>query len=135
MSGIMQPPAHPLTSSVFRGLAGRCPSCGRGKLFWKYLKVVGRCDTCDEDLARYPADDGPAYVTILLIGHLVVAPMLFFPIVWQAKAIYSVPIILTALAVVTLCVLPRIKGGWIGMMYALGVKDTEARLHTADAAD
>jgi uncharacterized protein (DUF983 family) len=127
--------AHPLSTSVFRGAAGRCPSCGQGKLFWKYLKVTGRCEACDEDLGRYPADDGPAYVTILLIGHLIVAPMLFFPIIWQADAIYSVPIILGTLAVVTLMVLPRIKGGWIGLMYALGVKDTEARLHTADAAD
>ena len=32
-------------------------------------------------------------------------------------------------------VLPRIKGGWVGMMYALGVKDTDGHLHTADAAD
>lgn len=127
--------AHPLSSSVFRGLAGRCPSCGRDKLFRKYLKVAGRCETCSEDLARYPADDGPAYVTILLIGHLVIAPMLFFPIVWEAKAIYSIPIILSLLAVVTLTALPRIKGGWIGLMYALGVKDTEARFHTADVAD
>jgi hypothetical protein len=39
------------------------------------------------------------------------------------------------LAMLTLLLLPRIKGGWIGMMYALGVKDTEARFHTADAAD
>jgi uncharacterized protein (DUF983 family) len=135
MSDVMQELAHPLVSSVFRGLAGRCPACGHGKLFWKYLKVSGRCEYCDEDLARYPADDGPAYLTILLMGHLVVAPMLFFPIVWQAKAIYSVPIILSALAGVTLSALPRIKGGWIGMMYALGVKDADARLHTADAAD
>jgi uncharacterized protein (DUF983 family) len=135
MSAAMQETAHHLAPSVLRGLAGRCPACGRGQLFWKYLKVSGRCEACDEDLARYPADDGPAYLTILLIGHLVVAPMLFFPIVWKADPIYSVPIILSALAVVTLAALPRIKGGWIGLMYALGVKDTEARFHTADAAD
>jgi uncharacterized protein (DUF983 family) len=135
MNAVMQELAHPLPTSVFRGLAGHCPACGRGQLFWKYLKVCSRCEACDEDMARYPADDGPAYLTILLIGHLVVAPMLFFPIVWQAKTIYSVPIILGTVAVVTLMALPRIKGGWIGLMYALGVRDTEARLHTADAAD
>jgi uncharacterized protein (DUF983 family) len=135
MTATMHETAHPLARSVFRGLSGRCPACGRGALFWKYLKVSGRCDCCDEDLARYPADDGPAYVTILLIGHLIVAPMLFFPIVWKADPIFSVPIILSVLAVVTLAALPRIKGGWIGLMYALGVKDTDARFHTADAAD
>ena len=126
---------HPLKRSVFRGLAGHCPACGKGKLFWKYLKVNGRCEVCDTDLARYPADDGPAYLTILLIGHLVVAPMLFFPIVWRSNPAYSLPIILVPLAVLTLALLPRIKGGWVGMMYALGVNDADAHLHTADVAD
>ena len=131
----MRETSHPIGPSVRRGLAGHCPSCGKGPLFWKYLKVSSRCEACDQDLARYPADDGPAYLTILIVGHLVVAPMLFFPIVWQANPLHSLPIILGGLAAVTLIALPRIKGGWIGLMYALDVKDTEARLHTADAAD
>ncbi|MBS0332393.1 MAG: DUF983 domain-containing protein [Proteobacteria bacterium] len=126
---------HPLKRSIFRGLAGHCPACGKGALFWKYLKVNGRCEACDTDLARYPADDGPAYVTILLVGHLVVAPMLFFSIVWKSNPLYVLPIILSALAALTLAVLPRIKGGWIGLMYALDVKDTDAHLHVADYAD
>ena len=134
MSGMAEI-VHPLQRSVFRGLAGHCPACGKGPLFWKYLKVNGRCETCDADLARYPADDGPAYLTILLIGHLVVAPMLIFPIVWRSNPAYSLPLILIPLAALTLAVLPRVKGGWIGMMYALGVKDTDAHLHTADLAD
>lgn len=126
---------HPLLPSVFRGLKGRCPACGEGKMFWRYLKVSDRCPKCEHELARYPADDGPAYVTILLIGHLIIAPLLFFPIVWEAPAMYSVPIALVSLAVMTLVALSRVKGGWIGLMYALGTKDQDARLHTADAAD
>ena len=126
---------YPLRRSVFRGLTGHCPACGKGALFWKYLKVNGRCESCDTDLARYPADDGPAYVTILLIGHLVVAPMLFFSIVWRSNPAYSLPLILIPLAALTLTLLPRIKGGWIGLMYSLGVKDTDAHLHTANLAD
>jgi uncharacterized protein (DUF983 family) len=126
---------HPLLPSVLRGFTGRCPSCSKGKLFWKYLKVNSRCEACGEDLARYPADDGPAYLTILVVGHLVVAPLLFFPVVWETDPAISLPVILIPLAAITLALLPRIKGGWIGMMYALGVKDTDHRLHTADAAD
>lgn len=120
---------------MFRGLAGHCPACGRGKLFWKYLKVNDQCEVCHTDLARYPADDGPAYLTILLVGHLVVAPMLFFPIVWRSNPLYALPIILVPLSILTLGLLPRVKGGWVGMMYALGVRDTDAKLHTADVAD
>ena len=126
---------HPLKQSIFRGVAGHCPACGKGALFWRYLKVNGRCEACDTDLARYPADDGPAYVTIMLIGHLVVAPMLVFTIVWRSNPLIALPIILTSLALLTLAVLPRIKGGWVGLMYALGVKDTDAHLHVANLAD
>jgi uncharacterized protein (DUF983 family) len=126
---------HPLARSVSRGLKGRCPNCGEGKIFWRYLKVSAHCPKCDHDLARYPADDGPAYLTILLVGHLIIAPLLLFPIVWQAPAVYSVPIALSSITVVTLLALPAIKGGWIGLMYSLGVKDRDAALHTADAAD
>jgi len=126
---------HPLFRSIRRGLKGRCPACGDGKMFWRYLKVASRCPACGHDLARYPADDGPAYVTILLVGHLLVAPLLLFPIIWRAPAIYSAPIVMLSVGVFTLLALSSIKGGWIGLMYALGVKDRDAALHTADAAD
>lgn len=127
--------AHPLIPSVFRGARGRCPACGEGRMFWRYLKVSSRCPKCDHDLARYRADDGPAYLTILLVGHLVVAPLLLFPVVWESPAVYSVPVLLGSLAAITLLALPAVKGGWIGLMYALGMKEGDAALHTADAAD
>src|SRR5436190_7096182 len=127
--------AHPLFRSIGRGLAHHCPNCGKGRLYGRYLKAEPVCATCGHELDLYPADDGPAYLTILLIGHLIVGPSLFFPIVWESPPQYSLPILLGALLVITLLTLPRIKGGWIGLMYALGVTRHEARLHTADAAD
>jgi uncharacterized protein (DUF983 family) len=127
--------AYPLFRSVGRGLAHRCPACGKGRLYGRYLKVRPQCEACDHPLQRYPADDGPAYLTILLVGHLIIAPLLFFPIVWESPAAYSLPIILGSLTVVTLSLLPRIKGGWIGLMYSLQVTDRDAKVHTADVAD
>jgi uncharacterized protein (DUF983 family) len=126
---------HPLGRSVLRGLTGRCPHCGEGKIFWRYLKVSDACPKCGLELAQYPADDGPAYLTILLVGHLIVAPLLLFPIIWRAPTVWSILIVLVAVAAITLLALPRIKGGWIGLMFALGVKREDAGLHTADAVD
>ena len=126
----------PSFSQAFvRGLRGRCPHCGEGRLFWKYLKVSPTCEACNHDLAQYPADDGPAYFTILIVGHLLVAPLLFFPIIWQAPAMYIVPATLIPLCILTLLLLPRVKGAFIGVMHQVGVKSQDATLHTADAAD
>jgi uncharacterized protein (DUF983 family) len=115
-----------------RGLRGRCPHCGEGRLFYRYLKVSPACPACGEDLARYPSDDGPAYFTILLVGHLIVAPLLFFPIIWEAPALIMVPATLIPLTVLTLLILPRTKGAVIGLLYALKVRREDAALHTAD---
>jgi uncharacterized protein (DUF983 family) len=124
-----------LIKAMTRGLRGRCPACGDAKLFWRYLKVQPRCPACDHDLARYPADDGPAYFTILIVGHLLVAPLLLFPIIWQAPAAVMVPATLIPLAVVTLALLPVVKGAFIGLLMHLRVKDTDAGLHTSDPAN
>lgn len=126
---------YPLRRSIVRGLAHHCPACGKGQLFGRYLKVQPHCTCCDHELALYPADDGPAYLTILVIGHLIIAPLLLFPIIWESDPRYSLPIILTVLTLVTLAALPRIKGGWIGLMYALQVSSRNEARHTADVAD
>jgi uncharacterized protein (DUF983 family) len=133
--GAMAEIAHPLFRSIGRGLAHRCPNCGKGALFRRYLKVDPHCRACGHELDLYPADDGPAYLTVLLMGHLIIGPALFFPVVWQSPPQYSLPILLGGLLVITLTLLPRIKGGWVGLMYALQVTRRDAQLHTADASD
>jgi uncharacterized protein (DUF983 family) len=91
----------------------------------RYLKVDPECEACGHELARYPADDGPAYFTILLIGHLVVAPLLFFPWVWEGPPLVVVPVCVTALALATLLTLPRVKGGVIGALWAIRLRKAE----------
>lgn len=121
--------------SMRRGLKGRCPHCGEGRLFRRYLKVEPNCSTCGHELAKYPADDGPAYFTILIVGHLVVAPLLAFPVIWEASPWIVVPATLIPLTLISLLLLPLNKGWFIGLLYALGVKRGDAAVHTADVAD
>lgn len=108
-----------LKTGIPRGLAGRCPECGKGKLFKGYLKVRSPCEVCQHDNAQYPADDGPAYFTILIIGHLAVAPMLLFSFIWTWPVQYVLLTVLPSLAAITLWTLPRIKGGVIGLQWAI----------------
>lgn len=120
--------------AMLRGLRGRCPHCGTGRLFYRYLKVSPACEACGLDLDRYPSDDGPAYFTILLVGHLIVAPILLFPIIWRAPVAIIVPAVVAPLIGLTLAILPRTKGAVIGLLYALRVHREDAALHTADSA-
>jgi uncharacterized protein (DUF983 family) len=120
---------------MWQGARGKCPVCGEGPLFYRYLKVSPDCPVCGHDLDQYPADDGPAYFTILMMGHLVVAPLLLFPIIWRAPAAAIVPGVLAPLAILTLLALPRTKGAVIGLLYALSVRRQDAALHTADRVE
>jgi len=128
---------HPsLLKAITRGLRGRCPACGEGGLFWRYLKVSPTCESCGHELSKHPADDGPAYLTILIVGHLVVAPLLFFPFIWRASALLVVPLTLIPLLTLTLLLLPRIKGAFIGALWFLGLKRLQgaARAHAEPTA-
>ncbi|HEY7901178.1 MAG TPA: DUF983 domain-containing protein [Caulobacteraceae bacterium] len=127
--------ADSVIRSLARGFAGRCPRCGRGPIFWRYLKVNEQCFACGHDLDRYPSDDGPAYFTILITGHLVVAPLLIFPAIWKASLAIVLPATLLPLCAFTLLFLPRVKGAVIGLHYALKVSRADAALHTADRYD
>ena len=118
-----------------RGLRGRCPHCGTGHIFYRYLKVSPTCEVCHLDLDRYPSDDGPAYFTILLVGHLVVAPLQLFPFIWRSPIWIILPGTLIPLTVLTLAMLPRTKGAVIGALYALKVSRDDGALHTADRFD
>ncbi len=124
-----------LIQALGRGLRGRCPHCGTGHIFYRYLKVSPTCSECSLDLDSYPSDDGPAYFTILLVGHLVVAPLLLFPFIWQTPIWFVLPAVLIPLTGITLAVLPRTKGAVIGALYAFRVRRSDGALHTADRFD
>ena len=72
-----KPDAPSLASTLAAGLAGRCPACGRGKLFSGYLALAPRCDVCGLDYSFAEAGDGPAVFVILITGFVVVGAALF----------------------------------------------------------
>jgi uncharacterized protein (DUF983 family) len=109
-----------LVEALRRGALGRCPNCGEGRLLRGYLTVEQRCAVCGQDFTPFRADDGPAYLTILLVGHLVVAPMLCFPFIWTWNPVLVVATSLSVVLGATLAALPRVKGAFIGLLWANG---------------
>lgn len=104
--------------ALFRGWARRCPACGRGALMDGYLTVRDACPACGTELHHHRADDGPAWATILVTGHLMAPLMLavytaWRPEAWQMAAGFSV-----AFVALSLYLLPRFKGMFVGIQWA-----------------
>jgi len=111
--------------AVWRGLRGRCPACGRGKLFARFLKQVERCPACGEPLGHLRSDDAAPWLTILVVGHIVVPLMLAvdryspWP-TWLAMTVW--PLLALGLTIV---VLPRAKGVLLSAIWALRAPGSE----------
>lgn len=110
---------RPTRPAMLRGWRRRCPNCGQGPMMKSYLKVRESCPVCDQELgAHHRADDGPAYLTILIVGH-VMMPLL----VWAFEAFRPEPMVLASIFIVgsvglSLFLLPRLKGAIVGLQWA-----------------
>ncbi len=104
--------------AVKRGLKRHCPHCDSPTLFAGYLKVRPICPVCGADNVRHRVDDIASYFTVLLVGHLIVAPSLAIPFFWYLPLWATMTILLSAITLATLAALPFIKGGVIGALAA-----------------
>jgi uncharacterized protein (DUF983 family) len=123
-----QPSAHGTRigpwSAIWRGFLGRCPKCGEGRLFRAYLKSVDTCEKCAEPLGSIRADDGPAWLTILAVGHVVVGLALYVEINFDLPLWGSVTLFAGAALLSALIFLPRAKGIFIGAIWAMKAPDS-----------
>lgn len=111
-----------------RGLAHKCPACGNGALFSQYLKVNDTCPNCGEELHHHRADDAPPYITIFIVGHIVVPGILILEKAYAPETWIHLSIWLPLLLVLSLTILPRVKGLFVGLQWAL-------RMHGFDPND
>jgi len=111
-------PHRELKSAMWKGFMHSCPKCGNGPLYKSYLKTVDQCGACDEELHHHRADDAPAYFTISIVGKLIVGFFLtveltYAPPYWVHAVLWG-PLLL----IMTLLLLPRIKGIIVGLQWA-----------------
>lgn len=107
--------------AVWRGFTMRCPHCGTGRLFGRFLKVVDRCAVCGEELSHQRADDFPAYIVIFVVGHTMIPSALavetaYAPPMWLDFLIWLPLMIGSALAL-----LQPVKGAIVGLQWQLGM--------------
>ena len=121
------PPPRNTRLAVRRGLTCRCPACGEGRLFGRFLKNVPACQSCGEALDGHRADDLPAYIVITLVGHIVISLLFAVEMLTEWPLWLHLVIWLPLTLGLAVALIQPVKGGLIGYQWAL-------RMHGFDPA-
>ena len=106
-------------TAMKRGFRGRCPRCGEGKLFRAFLKVDNNCSSCGLDYTPHRADDLPAYLVIVIVGHIMVPLALWIETNYSPPVGLQLAIYLPLTLVASLALLQPVKGAVVGFQWAL----------------
>jgi uncharacterized protein (DUF983 family) len=106
-------------TALKRGFRGRCPRCGEGKLFRAFLKVADHCSVCGQDFTPHRADDLPAYLVIVIVGHIVVPTILWIETDYAPSVPLQLAIYLPFTLIASLLLLQPVKGAVVGVQWAL----------------
>lgn len=116
----------PLMQDLSRGFACKCPHCGKGKLFRKWLKVVENCEECGEEFHHHRADDFPAYVVILILGHVMVTYALWLEEVFSPPFWVQVATTIPLTIALALTLLQPVKGAIVALQWRMGMHGFKA---------
>ena len=109
---------RPLLPAMMRGWQRRCPCCGSGPLMRRYLTVRDSCAVCGTELHHQRADDGPAYLTIVIVGKLI-APVLYWAFVtFRPEPLVLASVFSVAAVALSVYLLPRLKGMMVGIQWS-----------------
>jgi uncharacterized protein (DUF983 family) len=108
-----------LWPALLNGMRMRCPACGEGRLFGKFLKVAERCPACGEELHHHRADDMPPYVVISIVGHIVVPLALAVETAYRPEYVVHLLLWIPLIIGLSLILLQPVKGAIIGLQWAL----------------
>jgi uncharacterized protein (DUF983 family) len=106
-------------TALKRGFRGRCPRCGEGKLFRAFLKVDDHCSVCQLDFTPHRADDLPAYLVIVIVGHIVVPTILWIETDYSPSLALQLSIYLPLTLILSLALLQPVKGAVVAIQWAL----------------
>jgi uncharacterized protein (DUF983 family) len=124
-----------LIRSMARGFLGRCPHCGKGRIFGRFLKVRPDCEACGLELHHHRADDLPPYLVIFIVAHLVGYLILEVEMGYDVPLWFQLtfwPAFTLALALV---LLQPVKGAVVGLQYALGMHGFATLPETRDGPE
>ena len=107
----------PSISPLLAGLGGRCPRCGKGRLFFGFIAIAPSCGSCGLDYSFADSGDGPAVFIALIGGFIVLGAALWTEIVYEPPMWVHMAIFLPLTFVVCLGLLRPFKGVLIALQY------------------
>jgi uncharacterized protein (DUF983 family) len=108
---------QPRPLPIARGLRGRCPRCGKGRLFTGFLTLRPACEACGLDYSFADAGDGPAIFVMFGAGFIVVFAALITEVVYQPPFWLHAALWFPLILIVTLLPLRATKGLLIALQY------------------
>lgn len=109
---------RPTRPAMAQGFQRRCPKCGEGQMFTGYLTVVDSCEACGQEFHHHRADDGPPWLTMLIVGHLM-APLLHVVFVhFRPHPLTLIAVFGAGCVALSLYLLPRLKGLMIAFQWS-----------------
>ena len=114
-----QRPPTPSHIALARALRLKCPACGQGALYRAYLKPVDTCACCGAPLGQVPSEDGPAWLTVLMLAPFLVA-VTFLVSLSSWPLWVTLPGAALAVTGLVMLALPRVKAGWIAVLWSMG---------------
>ena len=108
-----------LWTAMKRGFRCRCPRCGEGRMFRAFLKTASNCSACGLDFSPHRADDLPAYLVIVIVGHIVVPAVLWIETNYTTPVWLSFAAYLPFTFFASLGLLQPVKGAVVGLQWAL----------------
>lgn len=109
---------RPLGPALRHGWARHCPACGQGAMMKGYLKVADACPHCGEAFHHHRADDGPAYLSILVVGKTVMALYLAVYLAWAPEPWVMIALCWSVALAMALWLLPRFKGAFVALQWS-----------------
>ena len=113
---------------VLRGIKGRCPRCGNGKLFKGYLKIADACGACGMSFSGHDTGDGPVVPVLLIIGGIVVGLALFLEVTYAPPVWVHMLIWIPVGTILTLGIMVPLKGMAVGLQYKYRSTEEEGKL-------
>ena len=106
-----------LTESALRGIACKCPRCGRGKIYSGFLTLRPSCEACGLDYSFMDSGDGPAIFMIMIAGAIVVGAALIVEVKYQPPFWLHAALWLPLILATTLLPLRSMKSLLIALQY------------------